>query len=115
MKYYNFPYPDEHECVYPIDYFVAMVEDNDSIIIEEQKRDYGNGFMWCKVHETHIESGDGSCGILCPHYDPCNGRTGRCSQLINTVTGSGKMIKISCFNGKIQITDLEKESKNETA
>ena len=107
MKYYNFPSPDEEDLVSPIDYFVAMVEDNDSIIIEEQKRDYGNGFMWCTEHSEHIESGDGACGMFCDHYTPCNGKNGKCSKSVNTVTCSGKMIKITCFNGEIKITKVK--------
>ena len=107
MKYYNFPYPDEEDIISPLDYFVAMVEDNDSIIIEEQKRDYGNGCMWCKNHGEHVESGDGSCGMFCDQYVPCNGKSGRCAELVNTMTGSGKLLRITCFNGKIKITKLK--------
>ena len=107
MKYYNFPYPDEEDIVSPLDYFIAMVEDNDSIIIEEQKRDFRSGFMWCKAHGEHIEYGDGACGMFCKQYAPCNGKSGRCSQLVNTTTASGKLIKITCFNGEIIITKLK--------
>ena len=107
MKYYNFPSPDEEDLVSPIDYFIAMVEDNDSIIIEEQKRDYGNGFMWCKEYSEHIENGDGSCGRFCDHYNPCNGKNGKCSKSVNTVKGNGKLIQITCFNGEITITKLK--------
>ncbi len=107
MKYYNLPYPDEMDTVYSIDHFVDMVENNDSIIIEEQKREYGIGFMWCKVNDEHIESGDDVCGMFCKQYDPCNGKNGRCTELVNTMTGSGKMIKITCFNGEIKIMKLK--------
>lgn len=107
MKYYNTPYPDEGDCVWPIDEFIAEVEDNDSLIIEEQKRDCGNGFMWCKQYNEHIESGGGGCGTECEYYDPCNGVSERCAQLVNTMTGSGKLIKITCGNGKIKITKVK--------
>ena len=107
MKYYNFPYPDEEDLVSPIDYFIAMVEDNDSIIIEEQKRDYGNGSMWCKEYGEHIESGDGSCGSFCGSYNPCNGKNGKCSKSVNTMTGAGKLLRIICFNGEIKITKVK--------
>lgn len=111
MKYYNYPYPNEGDNVYPLDYFISTIEDNDSMIIEECKRDYGNGFMWCKEFGEHIESGDGSCGILCEHYNPCNGRTGRCAESVNTMTGSGKLFKISCTDGKIDIKELQDDTE----
>ena len=107
MKYYNYPYPDEGECVWPIDEFIAEVEDNDSLIIEEQKRDYGCEFMWCAEYGEYVLRGDNECGLLCEQYNPCNGKNGRCSKLKNTFTGSRKMIKIICFNGEITITKLK--------
>ena len=110
MKYYNYPHPDEHECVYPIDYFVDVVEDNETIIIEEQKREYGVGWMWCKEYSDHVESGDGSCGAFCDHYNPCNGRSGRCRKLVDTCIGSGKMVKVVCFDGEILVTTIKENT-----
>lgn len=107
MKYYNFTYPDGDECVFPIDHFIAMVEDNDSIIIEEQKRMYGHEFMWCKEYGELVQRGDNECGLWCKNYNPCNGKNGRCRYLVNCFEGSGKMVKIICFNGEITITKLK--------
>ena len=107
MKYYNNPYPNEDDTVWEIDHYIAEVEENESLIIEEQKRDYGNGCMWCKYYAEPIETGEGSCGMECESYDPCNGKSGRCRMLVNTMTGSGKLVKITCFNGEIKITELK--------
>ena len=107
MKYYNYPYPDSDEYVFPIDFFITMLNDNDSMIIEEQKREYGTEFMWCKIYREPVQRGDNECGVWCSNYNPCNGKSGRCTELVNTMTGNGKQIKITSCNGKIKTTKLK--------
>lgn len=107
MKYYGLSYSAGEDIVHTIDYFIAMLEDGDSLIIEEQKRDYGSGFMWCKHYGEFIERGCSDCGKQCDYYDPCNGISGRCRQLVNTCTGTGKLVQITCANEEIQITHVK--------
>lgn len=70
------------EIVYTLDYFESTIdEDLKKIKLLEMKRDYG-GQMWCKENQEFMERGD--CGCFCVHYNPCNGKNGRCRYLTNS-------------------------------
>jgi hypothetical protein len=65
--------------------------DIDHIILNEQKRDFGSGEMWCSEWEFFVEKGDGSCGKYnCKQYDPLNGKSGRCRMLSNSLIDTGR-------------------------
>jgi len=86
MKYFM---TDDSEYVFTLDYFKEMLIDDELEEMEllEVKSDIG-GEMWCSRKEYFIESGD--CGCLCPQYNPCNGKNGRCRHLKNGFVLTGK-------------------------
>jgi len=88
MKYYM---SDDSEYVFPLEEFRETLIDDDElegIELFEMKRDIG-GQMWCEENEEFIYKGE-DCGIQCPLYSPCNGKSGRCRNLKNGFVGTGK-------------------------
>lgn len=77
------------EFVYPAAWWQDLAEaEMREVKVEECERDIG-GEMWC------VEDGDfvidrGTCGGMCPSYEPCNGKSGRCRFLTNGFIGNGK-------------------------
>jgi len=103
MKYYSGYGYDE---VYPLSWWHEIAYDNqEEIILEEQKRDIGSGVMWCKLDGDFVDSGDGVCGKDCLDYRPCNGKSGRCRELEYTFIGTDRFVKITPHGAVIRVTN----------
>lgn len=80
-------YSDGGEIAYDIDYWKEYTEDHQiTVRVELEKPDIG-GEMWCQVDQEFVEKG--TCGDWCRHYDPCNGKSGRCRNLKHGLIGTG--------------------------
>jgi hypothetical protein len=79
-------YCDGGEVAYGIDWWQDTAFDRqEDVIIELQKADF-KGEMWCAHHGEFVERG---CNKDCDGYTPCNGKSGRCSDMKNGLTGTG--------------------------
>ena len=101
------------ESVLPLSCFtdeIPNLKESEEVILVEQERDFGNGFMWCIELGEFIEKGDNDCGEDCEHYKPRNGKSGRCKFLDNTFKRTGKVFRLKkdgleekvCLHIKIQ-------------
>jgi len=103
MKYF---FIDGGDRVHSKNDILDMIHDGDienGTILYDQKRDIG-GEMCCKYWDEFVEKGD-TCGQGCKQYNPCNGISGRCVQLVNGFIHTGN--KSIVLDGKIKM--LEKE------
>ena len=103
MKVRRKLYTDKGETAYEINYWQDIAHDQQiNIVVELQKADIGSGNMWCKIEGEFVDSYE-SCGEknYCKNYNPCNGKNGRCRELINGLISTGK--KFTVFpNGKVE-------------
>lgn len=92
-KYYL---DDGGETAFGLSYWKDEAKDgNLPINIELQKRDIDSEYMWCDTHSEFITRGEQECGKnQCPWYEPCNGKSGRCEALKNTLIGTGKFFTV---------------------
>ena len=88
MKY--FMESQDEDGVFTIDGYMDRIIDGEDEEIElfEMRRDIG-GQMWCDEIWDFINKGE-DCGIQCPQYSPCNGKSGRCRSLKNGFVKTGK-------------------------
>ena len=92
-------YSDGGEYAYDLEHWVVESEDRqESITIELQKPYIRAGHMWCTAESELCEKG---CTQGCDAYDPCNGKSGRCRFMKNTLIGTGQMFKVHP-DGKIE-------------
>jgi hypothetical protein len=76
---------------YPLSHFYDRICDGEKeIFLKLAKREIGSGFMWCKIESEFVESRSGTCGEFCEHYNPRNGKSGRCVHLDNSFIAIGK-------------------------
>ena len=50
----------------------------DGTTVYGMKQDIGSEYFWCAEHAELGSKYETDCGFLCPDYDPCNGKSGRC-------------------------------------
>ena len=76
MKLYFSKVTDE--C-YPLSYYKELIEEGEykEIELTEAKIEYGTGYFSCTEYFEVGEVGV-SCGKICVHYSPRNGKNGRC-------------------------------------
>lgn len=72
--------------VQSLDFFKSEL-DEERIELLEMKKDIG-GRMWCDEEYFFVDKGD--CNTWCKHYQPCNGKSGRCRNLKNGFIQTGK-------------------------
>ncbi len=70
---------DDERC-YPVDYWKDYLIKNElnKIDLFEAKIDTGSGHFFCKIHQEVGDTNEGSCGKIYDHYQPRNGKNGRC-------------------------------------
>ena len=87
MKYYI---AEDGEYIMESESFKEQLIEDDLEEIEllEMERNIG-GPMWCESQEDFVEKGV-DCGRFCKHYEPCNGKSGRCKSLKNGYVLNGK-------------------------
>jgi len=87
MKYFI---ADDGDYVQTLESFKEELAEDDleEITLLEMERDIG-GKMYCKSKEDFVEKGV-DCGGFCQHYTPCNGKSGRCSDLENGFRITGR-------------------------
>lgn len=94
MRYYHM---DGEDLCYHLDHYRDLIRRGieKEIIIAEQKRDFG-GPMWCHVWGKFVET-KWSCGKLeCrKYYEPRNGKSGRCKNLVNGFTATGRIFRLT--------------------
>jgi hypothetical protein len=90
----------DSEYTYDLNYFKDMIieENIEKLELLEMKRDYG-GEMWCDENQNFVEKGE-DCGIQCPLYSPCNGKSGRCRSLKNGFVETGREFILTKFGLK---------------
>ena len=85
-------YCDGGEIAYDIEWWKDVAFDNQvTIIIELQRADLHSGDMWCAVESEFVESG---CSQGCEAYNPCNGKSGRCRFMKNSLVGTGEKFEV---------------------
>ena len=102
MKYYeNINYS---ENVMPLSSWLEFMKEPDikldEIKLELCSRDVG-GPMWCKTLDEFVERGHGECGSFCKDYKPCNGKSGKCKELVNGFDGTRQYFILN-QNGKLR-------------
>ena len=86
MKYFTESL--DTDGVQTLEFYKSELDDDlKEIELLEMERDIG-GEMWCDERFEFVEKGD--CGKWCDHYQPCNGKSGRCRNLKNGFTMTGK-------------------------
>jgi hypothetical protein len=87
---------DGGETAYSLSWWKDEASDTGSPVdIELQKTEKNSESMWCLTHGEFIERGENQCGKRqCPTYEPCNGKSGRCKFLKNTLIGTGKFYTV---------------------
>jgi hypothetical protein len=91
MKYYS----DGGEIIYDLNYWIEQAWDTQKpVIVEGQKREKGGEMMWCSSEHDFCISSE-QCGKQCPDYSPCNGKSGRCTELKACFIGTGIMYRIT--------------------
>lgn len=87
---------DGGETAYELSWWMNEASDrNQPIDIELQKTEKNSECMWCSTHGEFIERGEKACGKKqCPAYEPCNGKSGRCRALKNTLVGTEKFYTV---------------------
>jgi len=81
------------ETAYGIGWWQSDAFDRqEPVKIELQKADGGSGIMWCTTEGEFVERG---CSYGCDAYAPCNGKSGRCRFMKNSLTGAGKFFMVS--------------------
>jgi len=70
---------EDDEYSHTKEYFIEKMrtENLSEVHVFEAKKVYGTGFFWCEILDEIGESGE-SCGKLCEHYSPRNGKNGIC-------------------------------------
>jgi len=88
---------DGSEYAYELDWFIDEAKErNAQVFIELEKPDINGESMWCGEHGEFVTRGENECGKKqCPTYSPCNGKSGRCRNLKNTLIGTGKKYTVN--------------------
>jgi len=74
-------YEEDGELCYGLDSIKDMIADD---FLEEKevwlaKRMTGEDFAWCTHYAEPLMKGEGTCGKVCDHYKPRNGKSGICN------------------------------------
>jgi hypothetical protein len=96
MKYYFDDLDDSGSC-YTLDYFKEQLEENQlpEMKLRVAKMVKGEPFYYCNYFMDCFESDEDSCGKFnCEHYNPRNGKNGRCKDHRNTYEGTDETIII---------------------
>jgi hypothetical protein len=70
---------DDSFCLEKRDIIKQMKEEEiNELKVFEAEICYNSDFFFCREHFEIGEKGQNSCGIICKHYIPNNGKNGRC-------------------------------------
>lgn len=93
MKLYG--RPNEEGVLFPVSWWKDQAYDaGKPVIIEGMKREIGGEMMWCDYEGEFVYSTE-VCGRSCPNYCPCNGKSGRCTELKQGYIGTGIFYRIT--------------------
>lgn len=81
---------EDSEFVYTKEYFI---ENEISEVIEAIPDRLDSEMMFCKYYAEFGETGN--CGKVCDHYDPCNGKNGKCKYYSKNCFVPGKKINLN--------------------
>lgn len=99
MKYYfekSAVLADDETGAYTKDYFIERMKEEGLTEIEVFPAIMmkGEDFGWCSEFGDAIEVRSGDCGRFCEHYNPRNGKNGRCRHSKNCYEPADKSIII---------------------
>lgn len=88
-KYY---FQKDDENCYNLVYHIQYMRENyiEQMEVFEAKAEYGTGYFFCLHYQEIGESGE-SCGKVCDHYSPRNGKNGRCKHHGNVYEQTDKV------------------------
>ena len=76
MRKLYFESADSEMC-YPLEYFRNKYKDEMNYELYEAVKDkLDSDIFWCYEFAEFGETG--TCGKVCPRYEPCNGKSGKC-------------------------------------